>query len=103
MVQHRLQREGIRVRGLVVRHHTDGSRIDGGPVTSRWSNSLMREVVGIRSRPGHPESRAFPRHRRMRESTSSGDGLRRSRLFLRAALCSRLSGSGCSPPVGDHP
>ncbi|MBF6049913.1 DUF3592 domain-containing protein [Streptomyces sp. NRRL B-1677] len=32
MVQHRLQREGIRVRGLVVRHHTDGSRIDGGPV-----------------------------------------------------------------------
>ncbi|MER5932411.1 DUF3592 domain-containing protein [Streptomyces sp. NPDC002054] len=32
MVQHRLQREGIRVRGLVVRHHTDGLRVEGGPV-----------------------------------------------------------------------
>ncbi|MFD5506502.1 DUF3592 domain-containing protein [Streptomyces sp. NPDC127051] len=31
-VQRRLQREGIRVRGLVVRHHTDGPRADGGPV-----------------------------------------------------------------------
>ncbi|MGW8776585.1 DUF3592 domain-containing protein [Streptomyces sp. NPDC055796] len=32
VVQQRLRREGIRVRGLVVRHHTDGPRIDGGPV-----------------------------------------------------------------------
>ncbi|MFD4868627.1 DUF3592 domain-containing protein [Streptomyces sp. NPDC058412] len=32
MVQHRLQREGIRVRGLVVRHYTDGPRMDGPPV-----------------------------------------------------------------------
>ncbi|MFI1964574.1 DUF3592 domain-containing protein [Streptomyces pathocidini] len=32
MVQHRLQREGARVRGLVVRHHVEGSGMDGGPV-----------------------------------------------------------------------
>lgn len=32
MVQHRLQREGIRVRGLVVRHHVEGSEMDGGLV-----------------------------------------------------------------------
>ncbi|MEV0119791.1 DUF3592 domain-containing protein [Streptomyces sp. NPDC050844] len=33
VVQHRLQREGIRVRGLVVRHHyVEGSGVDGGPV-----------------------------------------------------------------------
>ncbi|MGW9432496.1 DUF3592 domain-containing protein, partial [Streptomyces decoyicus] len=32
MVQHRLQREGIRVRGLVVRHQVEGSEMDGGLV-----------------------------------------------------------------------
>ncbi|MFD5701328.1 DUF3592 domain-containing protein [Streptomyces lasiicapitis] len=32
VVQRRLQREGIRVRGLVVRHHVTGSAMDGGLV-----------------------------------------------------------------------
>ncbi|MER5302807.1 DUF3592 domain-containing protein [Streptomyces lasiicapitis] len=32
MVQRRLQREGIRVRSLVVRHHVTGSEMDGGLV-----------------------------------------------------------------------
>lgn len=32
VVQRRLQRDGVRVRGLVVRHHREGSGMDGDPV-----------------------------------------------------------------------